>query len=434
MDERAAIPAWVEPRISRIGKTDLVIGTPSFNNASTIGYVATVAAAGARKHFPSFEVVLVNADGGSTDGTQDVFCGPAAPPGIERIAFSYRGIPGKGSALKAIFEIAAKLDARACVVLDSDLRSVKPEWVQKLAGPIFAGFDFVSPCYIRHKHDGTITNNICYPLTRALYGAKIRQPIGGDFGVSRHLVHTYLGKDVWATDVARFGVDIFMTTTAIAESGRIAQAALGRKVHDAKDPAGELGPMFSQVVSTLFDMMIRYEYVWNTPELNRTAEIPGPETVGYYGSDGNGDVSIGGSGDVDGNGDRGNEPDPVPIDVPRLIASFRNGVREHREVLSLALGKRAPVIETIASGTSDAGLGLSCEEWALVVYDFAAAYRHNVERRSLLIKALVPLYNGRVASFVSKAREMSSRQAEELVEEQCRAFEESKPYLRDLWK
>lgn len=410
MDEGTAVPAWVEPQISRIGKTDLVIGTPSFNNASTIGYVAIAAAVGAREHFPSSGVVLVNADGGSIDGTQEVFRGSEATPDIERIAFSYRGIPGKGSALKAIFEIAAKLDARVCVVLDSDLRSVEPNWVQKLAGPIFAGFDYVSPCYIRHKHDGTITNNICYPLTRALYGARIRQPIGGDFGVSRHLVHTYLEKDVWATDVARFGVDIFMTTTAIAESGRIAQAALGRKVHDAKDPAAELGPMFSQVVSTLFDMMIRYEHVWNTPAPSGAAEMPGLQMA-----------------DDD-------EPDPVPVDVPRLIASFRNGVREHSQALALALGKRASVIEAVASSASDADVVLSCEEWALVVYDFAAAYRRNIEHRTSLIRALVPLYNGKVASFVLKAKEMSSRQAEELVEEQCRAFEESKPYLRDLWE
>lgn len=413
MDQGTAVPAWVEPQISRIGKTDLVIGTPSFNNASTIGYVATAAAVGAREHFASSRVVLVNADGGSIDGTQDAFCASEAPPGIERIAFSYRGISGKGSALKAIFEIAAKLDARACVVLDSDLRSVKPEWVQKLAGPIFAGFDFVSPCYIRHKHDGTITNNICYPLTRALYGAKIRQPIGGDFGVSGRLVRTYLEKDVWATDVARFGVDIFMTTTAIAESGRMAQAALGRKVHDAKDPAGELGPMFSQVVSTLFDMMIRYECVWNASKLSCAPEMPGLEPADC--------------GDDD-------EPDPVPVDAPRLIASFRNGVREHREVLSLALGKRASVIEAIASRASDADVGLSCEEWALVVYDFAVAYRRNIEHRTPLIRALVPLYNGKAASFVLKAKKMSSRLAEELVEEQCRAFEESKSYLRDVWK
>ena len=51
-----------------------------------------------------------------------------------------------------------------------------------------------------------------YPLTRALYGQRIRQPIGGDFGMSRPLVRHYLAQPVWDTDVARFGIDIWMTT------------------------------------------------------------------------------------------------------------------------------------------------------------------------------------------------------------------------------
>ena len=42
----------------------------------------------------------------------------------------------------------------------------------------------MAPLYARYKYDGTITNTVTYPLTRALYGHRIRQPIGGDFGVS----------------------------------------------------------------------------------------------------------------------------------------------------------------------------------------------------------------------------------------------------------
>ncbi len=70
----------------------------------------------------------------------------------------------------------------------------------------------MAPYYHRHKFDGTITNNVVYPLTRALYGQQVRQPIGGDFGVSRALVRHYLGLPVWDTDVARYGIDIWMTT------------------------------------------------------------------------------------------------------------------------------------------------------------------------------------------------------------------------------
>ena len=72
---------------------------------------------------------------------------------------------------------------QALVVVDSDLRSIVPEWIELLAGPILkGGYDFVAPLYARYKYDGTITNTVTYPLTRALYGNRIRQPIGGDFG------------------------------------------------------------------------------------------------------------------------------------------------------------------------------------------------------------------------------------------------------------
>ena len=84
--------------------------------------------------------------------------------------------------------------AQALVVVDSDLRSITPEWIELLAGPILkGGFDYVTPLYARHKYDGTITNTVTYPLTRALYGRRIRQPIGGDFGVSGDLVQPLPG-------------------------------------------------------------------------------------------------------------------------------------------------------------------------------------------------------------------------------------------------
>ena len=110
-----------------------------------------------------------------------------------RLSFPYQGIPGKGSAFRLVFQMAKQLDAKACAVVDSDLRSITPEWIDLLIRPIlFAGFDFVAPYYQRHKYDGTITNSIVYPLTRMLYGLSVRQPIGGEFGVSaRHTVETH---------------------------------------------------------------------------------------------------------------------------------------------------------------------------------------------------------------------------------------------------
>src|SRR2546428_14086603 len=182
---------------------------------------------------------------------------------LQRISTPYDGLPGKGSAFRTIFAIAKRLNAKACIVVDSDLRSINPDWVELLARPILdRDFDYVAPFYLRHKYDGTITNGIIYPLTRTLFGKRIRQPIGGDFGFSGRLAARYLEKDVWNSDVARFGVDIWMTVTAIAEGFRVSQAYLGAKLHDAKDPGTDLTSMFLQVVGSLFSLLETYESVW----------------------------------------------------------------------------------------------------------------------------------------------------------------------------
>ena len=138
-----------------------------------------------------------------------------------------------------------------------------PEWIELLAGPIQkGGFDFVAPLYSRYKYDGTITNTVTYPMTRALYGLRIRQPIGGDFGVSGDLVRHYLEQDDWDADVSKFGIDIWMTTKAITGGFAVCQTRLGAKVHDPKDPGADLGPMFCQVVGTLLRLTDRHADRW----------------------------------------------------------------------------------------------------------------------------------------------------------------------------
>ena len=51
-----------------------------------------------------------------------------------------------------------------------------------------------------------------------------------------------------------------------------------------------------------------------------------------------------------------------------------------------------------------------------------------------LVAALVPLYFGRVGSFVIENRHMTTDQAEERVERQAREFELLKPYLVERWQ
>src|SRR2546426_1604087 len=250
----------IRDEVARLGHADIMVGIPSFKNAATIGYVVRAAQAGLVQYFPELRPVLVNSDAGSPDGTQRVVVETEPPDYVEqillvrptnkldRVSLTYPqidGVGGKGAALRTIFEMAAALEVQALVVVDSDLRSIVPEWIELLAGPILkGGYDFVAPLYARYKYDGTITNTVTYPLTRALYGNRIRQPIGGDFGVSGDLVRHYLAQDDWTPDVSRFGIDIWMTTTALTGGVAVCPAPPRAEGHDPKDPGSYPRPTF----------------------------------------------------------------------------------------------------------------------------------------------------------------------------------------------
>src|SRR2546422_5583964 len=381
-------------------RADIVVGIPSFRNAATIGHVTEAAAEGLRRNFPNMRAVIVNADGGSEDGTRDRV--RASADGVPIIAGRYQGGSGKGSAFRAIFEAVTLLDAKACAVVDSDLRSITPEWIARLVGPIVRGeADYVTPLYARHKHDGTITNTIAYPLTRALYGARVRQPIGGEFGFGADLARVYLAEPVWDTDVARFGIDVFMTTTALARGVRVAQAFLGAKIHDPKDPGADLGPMFTQVVGTMLALARRHAGVWRDVQTSHAVPVIGKvEPV---------------------------EPESVDASMPMLIEKFRAGARETARAWEEILSTESLEVAAGAAASGDTS-ALPGERWARIVYDVVVAAMRR-EDTEALASALLPLYFARVAGLIDEVRDLDQSGAERVVEEQALAFERAKPYL-----
>jgi glycosyltransferase involved in cell wall biosynthesis len=326
---------------------------------------------------------------------------------FSKIVTPYHGIPGKGSAFRTIFYIAKKLGVKACAVVDSDLRSITPEWIDLLIRPVLErGFDFVTPYYLRHKYDGTITNSIVYPVTRALYGKHIRQPIGGDFGFSGKLAEFYLTKDVWETDVARFGIDIWMTTTAVANDFKVCQSFLGAKIHAAKDPSTDLSAMLTQVISALFMLMEEYAEKWKT--VKSTSPVP---LFGFQ-------FSVG--------------LEPVNINVERMIRMFKLGVKELKDLLKEILSDESfAALQEMLKGDT---FTFSDELWAQVVYDYALAYHKKVMSGEHILKTLTPLYLGKVASLVMEMAYSNAQEVEARLESLCLAFEKLKTYLIERWK
>ncbi len=442
----------IKAQIARLGRADIMVGIPSFKNAATIGYVVHAAQAGLVQYFPDLRPVVVNSDAGSPDGTQRVVVETEPPDYVEeillvrptnklsRVSLTYPeidGVGGKGAALRTIFEIADALEVQALVVVDSDLRSILPEWVELLAGPILkGGYDFVTPLYSRYKYDGTITNTVTYPLTRALYGLRIRQPIGGDFGVSGDLIKAYLAAEDWTDDISKFGIDIWMTTTALAGGFAICQARLGSKVHDPKDPGSDLGPMFRQVVGTILRLSVLHAERWKS--------VRGSHDVPAYGFE------------------RIADPPPLDVNTVRLVTEFSTGALTLADrwrtmfsastveaILELAaeagrMGDAArSALDMDAPGAPDpstaqmaeavAGFHFPDDLWARAVYELIVAARRDPAGIDRMVASLVPIYFGRVASFIIENRDLTTNQAEERVMRQAREFELLKPYLLEIW-
>ena len=55
-----------------VGEVDIVVGLPTYNDGRTVGQVVQAIRTGLLKYFPRERVVIINADGGSRDGTQDL--------------------------------------------------------------------------------------------------------------------------------------------------------------------------------------------------------------------------------------------------------------------------------------------------------------------------------------------------------------------------
>jgi glycosyltransferase involved in cell wall biosynthesis len=399
-----------------------MVGIPSFGNAETIGYVVRAATAGMVQYFPDLKPILVNSDGGSPDDTPRVAVSTESPDYIEkvilvsprhklqRITFTYQGVSGKGTAVRALFEVARELKVKAFVMVDSDLRSIVPEWIELLVGPILkGGYDFVAPMYARYKYDGTITNNIAYPLTRALYGARIRQPIGGEFAVSGDLVQRYLELGTFDELTARFGIDIWMTHSAINEGFAVCQARLGAKIHDAKDPASDLGPMFRQVVGTLFRLAGVYEDRW--------LRVRGSHAIPEYGFE------------------RVIAPEMIDVNHAKLIDNFDTARLAQRQAWDGMLApEQLERVMSLEIPPEPEQFHFPPELWVRCLYDTMVAFHRPGADREQLLAALTPLYFARTAGFIGETLEMTTDQAERVIDAQAREFEDLKPYLVTRWK
>ena len=377
----------------KIKKADLVIGIPSYNEAETIGFVTSKIAFGLKKYFSSKKSVIINVDNHSPDGTKKEFF--KAKIDIPRIYISTpKNIKGKGYNFYNLFLAIKKLEAKVGVVVDADLRSIKPIWIKKLISPVFSGFEYVLPFYIRRKDDATITNHLVYPLIYGLLGQDVRQPIGGEFAFSSRLVDIWLTQK-WSQSTKKFGVDIFMTLSALFNKTKICQVNLGVKIHKPSTP--NLDSMFEQVVETLFEMLANYPLKEKIIKIKKTP---------FFGR------SV--------------------FSLPNIKPNYKNfeniflsQFNIHQKLLRNYLNKE--VYKKLEKMYQKKEANIDLDLWVKIVYDLFYAY--NLTKKITIIRALKCLYFGRVAFFFKQTINLTPIRFEKEILKQAKYFFKKRNYF-----
>ena len=398
-------------QISQIKYADIVVGIPTYNNENTVANIITNSGEGLKKYYPDLRGVIINADSDSADNTISAVNKTRLPKGIEKISTGYLGEKGKGAAIRTILEGARLLDAKVCIICEADTRSVTPEWIHSLVNPVLkSGYGFVAPYYIRNEHDATINNALVYPLTRALYGLRIRQPIGGDFSFSNGVLQVYTREKYWTEypSINKFGVDVWMTTTALNEGFRVCQTVLGTKLHD-ENPAKDINPIFKQIAGTLFGLMKNYEYRWR-------------DLIGSISGFIMGDFKF-------------VEAERLKANYDELLRKFYTGLDVNRYIWKKFFDESTHLeFKKVLNSNSPENIVLSVELWTKIVYEFACAYNFIPENeKEMLLDAMLPFYYLRTASFIREAELFSDEIADIVVEGNAGVFERLKWYLINRW-
>jgi hypothetical protein len=83
---------------------------------------------------------------------------------------------------------------------------------------------------------------------------------------------------------------------------------------------------------------------------------------------------------------------------------------------------------------SDGEPRLGDETFVRVVYAAAAGCAQRLLPQETLLRSLIPVYLGKVATFVAQTRDASADEAEQHLEALATTYEREKPFLLSRWR
>jgi glycosyltransferase involved in cell wall biosynthesis len=367
----------------------IIIGIPTYNESNSIRNIVKTIDKGLRPYFTDLDIKIVNVDGNSTDSTQAAFL--ATKTSSQKIGILNDALPGgKGANVLKLIKISKKENADVLCILDADTKTFSSRWIKKMIDPVInRKADFVTPIYKRNRYEANTTNHFCYPITNLLSEEYIAQPIGGDFAMGKKFI-CHISDQAPVSSVYAYGIDIFLTLSAIFNGFKIKSVPLGRKIHN---PSFEkIEEMFKQVAATSFYMVSKYNgYLHDIPvqKLNKGVKYPRIDMLTI-------------------------KPSPQKIE--------RQKINTLLQLEKLKTSKTDPFIAAAAEIYLSKGR-ISGKEWAVILSDFLYPTLHckiNYRTAKNLADKLAPFFLLRVSTYFTEInRQKNAEYADSIIENEA---------------
>jgi hypothetical protein len=406
------IPQQAEEKIAQIESADLVIGVVADLDLKSL--VSVCDSLHALSDSPRIALLRddhsVDPAAARADAAHSPAAGNGASPYIVPWPLSQPDAAGTPmlsipAAYQSVFAACEKLGARACCLIASKLESASAEWIGQLAVPLLEeDADLVVPYYARHKFEGLLNSSIIAPLTRCLYGKRIHNPLGPDFGISRRLFEKMMGSERSANRTHPLAS---LTPTALCENLQVCEVYVGARMYPPTDWSN-ISSIVAQVLSPIFSEMERNAACWQ--RMRASSSVPAIGDPIFV------------------------SQDAGTVDISRMVESFHLGNSDLQEIWGLVLPPSSLVELRKLGRLPLEQFHMPDDLWVRIVYDFALAHRLRTISRDHLLKSMTPLYLGWVASYARDLESGGGLALEQRLERLSAAYESEKAYLVSRWR
>ncbi len=416
MENESTLSDALLRQLIAVGQVDILVGLPTLNNAATVVNVVRAVHECFTRDLSRLRTVMINPDGGSTDGTPDLIRDATFTEAdrvqtshslrtLHRVVAPYHGLPGKLTALRTVFAAGELVQAKVVVVIDPSGPATTAGRVTELIGPVVrSDVEFLAPRYRRHPRDGVLITQFVRPLVRALYGVALDEPLGAEFACSGRFASHCLEQNIWSHEAARFAIDLWLRTEALAKQFLVGQ--IWRPATTAAGARTTLREAVRQVVLSLIESLRAHESFW--------LKADGIAELRTWGTD---PIVA---------------PDAATWDYQSLAEHAHHDIVEIKPLLGEVLEPDV-FARLVDDGPGGAGSRLDDELWVRSVYAFAAAVRQGRISVEHLADMFAPLYMWRASAFMSHTASEPPAVVQARLDSLCEVFLRLKPALVARW-